>query len=83
MPTLAELSAKVDELQVALDAEQQQVADLLAQKQATNDALTQNITDLTAANDQLKASGGTDSDRQAVSDKIDAVITDLKGTVAP
>lgn len=83
MPTLQELNAKIDTLQTALDDEQQQVADLLAAKDATNATLTQSIADLTAANDQLKASGGSDADRQAVSDKLDAIIADIQSTVTP
>lgn len=72
MPTLAEVSAKVDELQTALDAEQVQIADAIAALQTT-------VTDLTAQ----VVSGGTEADRQAVVDKISAVITDLQATVAP
>jgi hypothetical protein len=68
MPTLAELSAKVDELQGHLDTEQQEVADAIAALQAA-------VADLTA-------SGGSDADRQAVADKINAVITDLQGTIS-
>lgn len=71
MPTLAELNAKVDELQSALDSEQ---ADI----KAAIDALTAANADLQV----LVAAGGTEADRQAVSDKIDAVITDLKATIA-
>lgn len=72
MATLQELSAKVDELQTALDEEQEQI------KTA--------IDTLTATVDQLRADlagGGTEAERQAVIDKIDGVITDLKGTVEP
>lgn len=72
MPTLEEVSVKVDELQTALDAEQIQIADAIAALQAT-------VTDLTAQ----VVSGGTEADRQAIVDKISAVITDLSGTVAP
>jgi len=71
MPTLAELSAKVDTLQTALDDEQIQI-------KAAIDALTTANADLQA----LVAAGGTEADRQAVSDKIDAVISDLQGTIA-
>lgn len=67
MPTLAELNAKVDTLQTALDDEQQQVANKIAELEAI------------AA--ELRASGGTDADRQAVTDKIDAVAADLKATI--
>lgn len=72
MPTLQELNDKVDELQTALDAEQQQVADAIA-------ALNGTITDLQA----LVAAGGTEEERQAILDKITSIKTDLEGTVAP
>lgn len=70
MPTLQELSAKVDELQVALDAEQEQI-------QAAIDALNVIIADLRAN----IGDGGTADERQAVLDKINGVIEDLKGTI--
>lgn len=70
MATIQELSAKVDELQAALDAEQEQIAAAIA-------ALQQTVADLQA----IVAEGGTAEERQAVSDKIDAVIADLKGTI--
>lgn len=70
MPSLQELSDKVDQLQSDLDAEQQQIKDAI-------DALTQANADLQA----LVTAGGTEEERQAISDKIDAVITDLKGTI--
>jgi len=71
MPTLQELNAKVDELQTALDEEQVAI-------QAAIDALTAANADLQL----LVAAGGTDAERQAVADKIDAVIADLKATIA-
>lgn len=71
MPTIQELSAKVDELQTALDEEQTAI-------QAAIDALTTANADLQV----LVTAGGTEADRQAVSDKLDAVITDLKATIA-
>lgn len=71
MATIAELSAKVDTLQTALDAEQEQIAAAIA-------ALKQTVTDLNA----IIAEGGTAEERQALSDKLDAVITDLQGTIA-
>lgn len=71
MATIAELSAKVDTLQTALDAEQEQIAAAIA-------ALQQTVTDLNA----IIAEGGTAEERQALSDKLDAVIVDLQGTVA-
>lgn len=76
MPTFAEISAKADELQISLDAEQQQVADLLAQKDAT-------ITTLNATITQLQTEGGTEEGRAAVLAKLVAMKADLEGTVTP
>lgn len=76
MPDLPEINAKVDELQAALDLEQQQVADLLAQNAATIATLTETIA-------ALEASGGTEAERQAVLDKLNALKADLEATVAP
>jgi chromosome condensin MukBEF complex kleisin-like MukF subunit len=70
MATVAELSTKVDELQTALDTEQQQIADAFA-------AFLAEVADLKA---QLLA-GGTEAERQAVSDKLDAAIADLQATI--
>jgi chromosome segregation ATPase len=78
-PTLEEISAKADELQTALDAEQQQVATLLAEKDATIATLGETITDLQT---QI-ADGGTAEQRQAVLDKLNALKADLESTVAP
>lgn len=77
MPTLEEISAKVDELQVALDNEQEQVAALIAAKDAAISALTESITALEA----LVAEGGTAAARQAVIDSLDAIKADLEATV--
>jgi hypothetical protein len=71
MPTLQELSTKVDELQTSLDEEQVAI-------QAAIDALNTTITDLQAQ----VTSGGTEADRQAVLDKLTAIKTDLEGTIA-
>jgi predicted nucleic acid-binding Zn-ribbon protein len=70
MATVAELSTKVDELQTALDTEQQQIADGFAAFEAT-------IADLKA---QLLAAG-TEAERQAVADKLDVAIADVKATI--
>ncbi|MGL5134837.1 MAG: hypothetical protein ACRC78_20085 [Planktothrix sp.] len=79
MSTLAEIQAVADNLQVSLDAEQQQVADLLAQKEATISALNTTVADLQV----LVANGGTEAERQAVLDKLNTIKSDLEGTVAP
>src|SRR5688572_4308212 len=60
MATIQELSTKVDELQAALDAEQQQVIDAIKKLQDSVD--------------ELLASGGSVEERQAVADKLDQVI---------
>lgn len=79
MATIAELNAKVDELAIALDNEQQQVADLNAQKDATIVTLNETIAALEAA----QGDGGTVEERQAVLDKLNALKADLESTVAP
>lgn len=71
MPTITELNTKVDELQTALDEEQTAI-------QTAIDTLTAINVDLTAQ----VAAGGTEAERQALSDKIQAVIDDLKATIA-
>lgn len=78
-PTPAELSAKVDELQTALDTEQQQVSELLAEKNSTIETLNSTITDLQAQ----VADGGTPEERQAILDKLNSLKTDLESTVPP
>jgi septal ring factor EnvC (AmiA/AmiB activator) len=86
MPTLKEISDRADSLQTALDAEQQQVADLLAEKEATNTALQANIVTLNETITLLQGQigdGGTTEERQAVLDKLIALEADLQGTVAP
>lgn len=75
--TLEEISAKADELQIALDAEQQQVADLLAEKDATIGTLEETIAELQAQ----QGSGGTPETRAAVLEKLNGLLTDLKSTV--
>lgn len=71
MPTLQELSAKVDELQVSLDAEQVAI-------QAAIDGLNETITTLQGQ----VAEGGTSEERQAVLDKLESIKTDLEATIA-
>jgi hypothetical protein len=72
MANIQELTAQVDELQTALDAEQEQIL------QSIGD-LQQSIADLQA----LVADGGTAEQRQALADKLTAIKTDLEGTVTP
>lgn len=71
MANIADLAAKVDALQTALDTEQQEIADAIA-------ALQQSITDLQA----MVADGGTVEERQALADKLDAIKADLEGTIS-
>lgn len=70
MASISELSSKVDALQAALDSEQQEIADAIAQ-------LNQTISDLQA----IVSDGGTAEERQAIADKLDAITTDLQGTI--
>jgi peptidoglycan hydrolase CwlO-like protein len=70
MPTIKELSEKVDELQTSLNDEQEQIRNAI-------ETLQQTVVELQG---QL-VGGGTDEERQAVLDKINGVITDLKGTI--
>lgn len=79
MATLAEIKAKLDETQIALDAEQQQVKDLLDQNTATIATLNETIATLTAS----LPDGGTAEERQAVLDSLNSLKTDLESTVAP
>lgn len=67
MASITELSAKVDALQAALDAEQQQIKDAI-------DALTNAVA-------ELQVSGGTEAERQQLSDKLDGIIADLQATI--
>lgn len=71
MATLAQLNEKVDALQASLDAEQEQIQAAIAQLQTTIDELRQNQTD-----------AGTPEERQALADKLDAIKTDLEGTIS-
>lgn len=85
-PTNAEIKAKVEELQRKLDIEQQQVADLLAEKDADNvakQAVIDNLTARVAELEALVAEGGTSEERQAIVDGINTAIADLQATVPP
>ncbi len=77
-PTLEQIQQKVNELQTALDAEQQQVKDLMAKKDSTIQTLNANIIAL----EESVAEGGTAEQRQAVIDSLTALKTDLEGTVS-
>lgn len=70
MASIKDLNAKVDQLQAVLDAEQEQVAAALAK-------LEQAIANLEA----IIEDGGTPEERQALSDKLDAVMVDLQSTI--
>jgi ABC-type transporter Mla subunit MlaD len=70
MASIAQLSQKVDQLQAALDSEQQEIADAIAQ-------LNQTISELQA----IVSDGGTTEERQAIADKLDAITSDLQGTI--
>jgi flagellar hook-associated protein FlgK len=72
MANIAELTQKVDDLQVALDAEQQQIMDAVNELSAT-------IADLQA----LVADGGSEAERQALADKLDSIKSDLEATIIP
>jgi len=74
MATLEEISVKVDELQAALDAEQEQIAILISAKDAAITGLTESIVALEA----MVVEGGTAEARQAVVAKIEAVKADLE-----
>ena len=67
---IQELDAKVDQLQTALDSEQEQIKTAI-------DGLTAEVANLNA----IIADGGTPEQRQAIADKIDSIVTDLKGTI--
>lgn len=95
MPTLPELEAKVDELNEALQLEQQQVADAIAAKDAAiaerdtaiaeKDAIiVARDAAIVALNETiaaLEAAGGTDDQRAALLEKLNGIKTDLEGTV--
>ncbi len=75
--SLAQISAKADELQAALDAEQEQIAAAKTELNAKLDAQTALIEELRAT----IADGGTEEERASVLSKLDSSVVDLKGTV--
>lgn len=72
MATIAELSAKADKLQAAIDLEQEQVATVI-----------QGLKDANAALQVIIDAGGTvdPAELQALSDKLDTAISDLESTI--
>jgi hypothetical protein len=76
-PTIVQLQTKVQELQTALDVEQQQVADLIAARDATIASLEGHIITL----ETMIAEGGTDAERQLLLESMQATLDDLKSTV--
>lgn len=90
-PTHKQLSDKVDELQTALDLEQQQVKDAfdardaaIAEKQTLLDAANAHITTLDGIIADLQAQvadGGSPEERQATLDKVLALKADVESTI--
>jgi len=79
MASLQELNDKVTELQAAVDAEQAQIAELLA----TNASVIVDLnTQITALQEQL-AGAATPEAIQAVIDGLNSIKADVEGTVAP
>jgi ABC-type transporter Mla subunit MlaD len=72
MASIAQLTEKVNALQTSLDAEQQEIQDAIAGLNVTIQELRDQI-----ANNE----GGTVEERQALADKLDAIKSDLEGTV--
>ncbi len=70
MATIADLTEKVDALQVALDNEQAQILAAITDLEET-------IAEL----QDLVADGGTAEERQALADKLDVIKSDLEATI--
>lgn len=68
--TVADLTAKLDALQVTVDEEQQEIANALG-------ALTTEVASLK----EIIAAGSDQTALQAAVDKIDAIIADVKTTI--
>lgn len=77
MATLQELQDKVAELQVSVDAEQAQIQQLLDTQNNTIAQLNQQIADLQA----LVDAAPTPEQLQSVVDGLQAIKTDIEGTV--
>lgn len=78
MATAQELNNKIAELAAAVDAEQAQIQALLDAATATQTALEAEIASL---KEQL-AAGATPAEVQASIDALNAVVEDIKSTVA-
>ena len=72
MPTIQELISKVDDLQVAIDNEQDEIV-------AAIEKLNGTIAELQA----LVEEGGTKEQRQLLADKLEALKQDLVSTITP
>jgi uncharacterized coiled-coil protein SlyX len=82
--TLSQLEAKVDELTVAITDEKQQVADLLAAKDASiaqKDVAIAALNETVAELQVLVAEGGTTEQRQALLDKLTANVEQVNAIV--
>jgi ACT domain-containing protein len=77
MATLEELQVKLAELQETVDAEQSQIADLVAGQNATIIGLESQIADLTS----LVNAAPTPDQIQAVVDGLEVIKADIAGTV--
>ncbi len=71
MATIAQLTEKVDNLQVALDAEQEQIREAI-----------ENLNAAIASLEAMLADGGTPEQRQELADKLDTIKSDLESTVS-
>lgn len=69
--SIQELTAKANSLQEALDLEQSQI-------KAVHEAFEAEIAELKG----MITDGGTAEERQALADKMDATLADLKATIA-
>lgn len=84
MATLQQLEAKVAELQSSVDAEQQQIADLLQEKEtfiAEKEATIQSLNEQVAILQGLVDAAPTPEQLQAVVSNLEAIKADLESTV--
>lgn len=77
MATIAELEVKLVDLQSTVDAEQEQIAALLEGQKTTIEGLEAQITELQAMVDAAP----TPEQLQAVIDGLEAIKSDISGTV--